>query len=102
MTTNNHPTVLEEAARITSVDRNETYGHPIDNHTDCAAMWSVYLRRALGVDVRLTPRHVCWMMTLMKACRDAHSEQRDNLVDGCGWLRNAEMSDDEAARRKEG
>ena len=101
MTTNNRPTILEEAADITSRDRNESYGEPLDNHTDCGAMWSVYLSRATGVKVTITPRMVCWMMVLLKSCRDAHMPHRDSLVDGCGWLRNAEMCERETARRED-
>lgn len=82
-------TVLEEAARITSKDRNETYDHPSRNHQQTADLWSAFLMRKLKEP--LTAREVCWMQTLLKASRDSFYPQRDNLVDGAGYLRNAEM-----------
>lgn len=86
-------TILAEADRITSTDRNVDYGHPLDNHTRTAALWSAYL------GVTITAREVCWMNVLQKGSRDRHLSKRDNLVDGAGFLRNAEMVDDERERR---
>lgn len=88
--------VLEEAARITSGDRNQAYGHPLDNHSRTAGLWSAYL----GVEI--TPRDVCWLNVLQKASRDVNKEGRDNLVDAAGYVRNAEMIDEEIARRQDG
>lgn len=85
-------TVLQEASRITSSDRNKTYGPPRDNHTRTAELWSAYL------GVPITYRQVCWMNVLQKASRDANAPGRDNLVDGCGFLRNIEMADNDEGR----
>jgi hypothetical protein len=86
-------TILDEAARITSTDRNQSYGHPLDNHSRTAALWSAYL------GISLTARDVCWLNVLQKGSRDRHRPGRDNIVDGCGFLRNAEMVEDEQERR---
>jgi hypothetical protein len=85
-------TILNEAARITSRDRNKSYGPPRDNHSRTAALWSAYL------GIPLTYRDVCWMNVLQKASRDRHCPHRDSLVDGCGFLRNIEMADNDEGR----
>lgn len=87
--------VLEEAARIVDGPRRERYGHPANNHGATAAFWTTYLRRRglLADGAELDGYDVCWLNTLQKASRDAHSRQRDNLVDGAGFLRNAEIVD---------
>jgi hypothetical protein len=77
-------TVLDEAARITSTDRQAIYGPPEENHKRTAELWSAYL------GATITARQVCWLNVLQKASRDVHSPHRDALVDSCGYLRNAE------------
>lgn len=86
-------TVLSEASGLVDGDRQEAYGHPSVNHQCTADMWNAYLRRR-GFDVTITARDVCWLNALQKASRDANSPQRDNLVDVCGFMRNAEMVDE--------
>ncbi len=78
-------TILEEAAELVDGDRQQDYGHPIDNHTRTAKMWSALL----GVEV--TAEQVCLCMVALKMSRQCHKPGRDNLVDGCGWLRNVEI-----------
>ena len=80
-------TVLDEAARLTSVDRQRVYGHPSVDLDRTAKLWTAYL------DGRheLTGRDVCWLMVLLKSSRDRNTPHRDALIDGCGYLRCAEM-----------
>jgi len=87
-------TVLEEAAGITTTDRHETYGHPLDNHDRTADFWSTYL------DMEITAEDVCWMMMLVKVSREMHAPSRDNIVDVCGYARNIEMIQDEREERR--
>lgn len=84
-------TILEEAARITSEDRNLSYGHPADNHEATALFWRVYLKRKYNVIIPLSPRDVCWMDILQKISRDANQPKRDNVVDTAGFARNIEQ-----------
>lgn len=81
--------VLQEAQRLITSDRNDSYDHPSRNHSQTAALWSAYLSRKLKAPIEA--RDVCWMMTLLKASRDSHKPGRDNLVDGAGYLGNAEQ-----------
>lgn len=91
-------TVLEEAARITSVDRQGAYGGPEDSFGLIANLWTDYL------DARgymLTPRDVAKMMVLLKIARDTTGKpKRDNLVDIAGYARCAEMVDHYESRRE--
>ena len=89
-------TVLDEAARITSSDRNQTYGPPRDNHSRTAAMVWAYIQGITGRDMDY--RDICWINVLQKASRDVFHRQRDNLTDGCGFLRNVEMADNDEGR----
>lgn len=83
--TNTKETVLEEAIRITSTDRNKHYGHPFDNFKVISEFWTTYL----GFEI--SKRDVSMMMVLLKVARDKNMPKRDNLVDGCGYFRTAEM-----------
>lgn len=89
--TSGEMTILEEAEHLVSGARGDAYDHPSRNHAQTAELWSAYLTRKLNAPI--TARDVCWMMTLLKASRDSFKPHRDSLVDGAGYLRNAEMLD---------
>lgn len=93
-------TILDEAARLTSSDRQRDYGHPYDNHTTTAMMWSAYMSRKLGIVMVFDATDVCVLNILQKLSRHANSPKRDNLVDVAGYARNAEMVE-EAKQEKE-
>lgn len=40
----NRVAALNEAARLTSGDRDQEYGHPYDNLSKCARLWTAYLQ----------------------------------------------------------
>jgi hypothetical protein len=86
-------TVLEEAQKIVDGERNHSYGHPKDNHGCTSVLWSAYINRKCGVAIQLDARDVCWLNILQKASRDANMPKRDNLLDTCGYARNAEMAE---------
>lgn len=87
------PSILDEAARIVNGDRQQSYGHPRDNHGCTAELWTAYFRRCglLRDDATITARQVCIANALQKCSRDANSQERDNLVDIAGFAANAEM-----------
>ena len=92
------PNILEEANNIVHGDRNEAYGHPEDNHTTTAILFSHFLKRKYGKGMGTTPlldaEDVCFFNILQKISRAAESYRRDNLVDIAGYAANIEMIKD--------
>ncbi len=85
-------TILEEAASVTSGDRQTSYGHPKHNLRNTALFWTAYLYRKYGEkSPSLSAEDVAMMMILLKVSRQANAPKRDNLVDIAGWARTVEM-----------
>lgn len=83
--------ILEEALSIVHGPRQHDYGHPLDNHSTTAEMWSAYLSRKLRTKIELTPEDVCFLNVLQKISRQANRPTRDNIVDVAGYAANVEM-----------
>ena len=78
----NTETILEEAARLTSGDRDGTYGHPYVDYTRTAQLWS----GILGAEVTAEQAILC--MIAVKLSRLCHSPgHRDSIVDIAGYAR---------------
>jgi hypothetical protein len=73
--------VLEEALRLTSGDRQASYGPPEQDFKKTAAMWSAIL----GADVKATDVALC--MIALKLSRATWAKKRDNWVDIAGYAR---------------
>lgn len=73
-------TVLEEAARLTSVDRQQDYGHPLDDFTRTADLWT-----ALGIAPPFTAEDVALAMMCVKMSRERNRPKRDNRTDIAGY-----------------
>jgi hypothetical protein len=67
--------ILQEAMRLTSVDRAAQYGDAKDNHERIAKIWSVLL----GVEVTAAAVALC--MAGLKLARLAHSYSDDSFID---------------------
>lgn len=87
--------ILQEADNLINGARQGSYGHPLDNFTDTAKMWSVIL----GADV--TAEQVGLCMIAVKLCRQIHQEKRDNLVDIAGYAGTLELVSEKRAETKE-
>lgn len=79
--------ILDEAKRITSGDRNASYGPPDQDFVRTAAMWSGYL------EAEVKPADVAWMMIMLKASRNKHQRKRDNWTDAAGYARCGAICD---------
>jgi hypothetical protein len=94
--------ILEEANGLIHGDRNEQYGHPLDNHSTTAAFWSIYLEaiRRRG-KMELDAEDVCFLNILQKISREATTGagKRDTVVDVAGYAGNVEMVRDEKMKR---
>lgn len=85
MATKDRVLLLEEAIKITSVDRNQAYGNPEDNFNNIANMWRAHLKARYGVEL-VDAADVAIMMILMKAARlSTNPTHRDSAVDVAGY-----------------
>jgi hypothetical protein len=82
-------TVLEEAEFLVAGTRRVEYGHPHESFGKIAQCWSAYL----GIPV--ARRDVANLMVLLKICRDSDVPKRDNHVDAAGYLRCAELAEED-------
>lgn len=73
--------VLHEAYRLTTGDRNNSYGPPTQDFSRTAAMWSVIL----GCEVKA--KHVALCMIALKLSRASWASKRDNWTDIAGYAR---------------
>jgi hypothetical protein len=89
-TTDKAADLLDEAKKIVTGARRQTYGAPEDNFRVIADLWATYLRRThaghiTGV-LRVEAKDVAQMMILMKVARLAESpDHHDSVVDIAGY-----------------
>jgi hypothetical protein len=83
--------VLDEAGRITATDRQASYGHPVEDFTKTAHMWTGIFAGRLREGATITPRDIPLCMIAVKLARQVHRHKRDNLVDIAGYARTASM-----------
>lgn len=79
-----------EANELTNGARQSQYGHPLDDFTATAQMWSAWLSRKYG-PITLEAEDVGWLMVLLKISREGHRTITDNLRDAYGYLNCVEM-----------
>lgn len=86
--------VFQEAERLVGGDRQEAYGHPFEDFSKTAGLWSVIL------DTEVTPEKVALCMVAVKISRELNRPKRDNRVDGIGYFGTLDMVVEERARRE--
>ena len=87
--------ICQEADRIVSGERNQDYGHPLDDMTRTGQMWGAIL----GVPV--TAEQVALCMIAVKMSRECNRKKRDNKVDIAGYAKCLDMIVEERKRREE-
>jgi hypothetical protein len=67
-------------ARATIQDRGMDYGHPTDNMSRTASLWSAYL------EVPVTDYQVAMCLALVKVARSMETSKVDNYIDGSAYF----------------
>jgi nucleoside 2-deoxyribosyltransferase len=75
-------TVLQEADRLVSGDRQSAYGHPFDDFTRTGKLWAAILDLP-----EVTPEQVALCMAALKISRLCHRYKRDSAVDLAGYAK---------------
>jgi len=85
--------VLLEAESLVHGRRNEDYGHPLDDFSCTAAIWTALLRHKgkLADGQQIDPEDVALCMVGVKLSRECNAPKRDNRVDGAGYFETLEM-----------
>lgn len=93
----NSQSVLMESEHIVHGDRHRDYGHPLDDFSKTAGMWSSIFAEKLNSP--FTAEDVALAMICVKLSREIHRHKRDNLVDIAGYSETANMCAEERSRR---
>jgi|11BtaG_2_1085332.scaffolds.fasta_scaffold18588_2 hypothetical protein len=85
------PDVIEEAGHLASVDRQSTYGHPIENWQRIVDSFAPMIQHKMK-DGESLDIHDYWrLMVITKVSRDVHKPKRDNKVDIVGYVQCAQQ-----------
>ena len=72
--------LVDEAIGLVYGERNKDYGHPYDDYTRTAALWSAL------IGYEITADQAALMMVLVKLSREINRPMDDNIVDAHGYL----------------
>ena len=81
-------TVIEEAARLTTQDRQDIYGHPADDFAKVAQM----TRPIMESDIHPVLQHSLYMVQVKIARLLNTPTHRDSIVDGIGYFNTYAMA----------
>ena len=91
--------ILLEAERLTSGDRNKAYGEPLDNFEHTAALINAQFANKLKTP--FTAEDFAILMILCKLSRlNTSPTHRDSIVDIAGYAKTLQRVIEERARRE--
>ena len=85
--------IASYAASLVTGDRQNYYGHPLDDFTRAGKIWEAII----GVPV--TAEQVALCMVGIKISRQTNTPKLDNVVDGIGYFLTLAMVQEERAER---
>lgn len=91
---------LDEARNLVHGDRGDAYGHPLDDFTKTARMWTSIFSNLLLPGTEIPPETVALAMVCVKLSRETNAKKRDNIVDAAGYLETYMMVLEERERRE--
>ena len=92
--------ILENANKLVNGDRQDSYGHPLDDFQCSADILRALTKRAYGIDVPFKPEFIGLFMACgIKGSREAGQHKRDTCTDGAGYYGTVDMVHEERARR---
>lgn len=77
--------ILDEAKRIITQDRQDSYGNPEDSFGVIADFWTTYLKGKGKLSAGIDRLDVSMMMELLKIARETTGHKMDNLIDMAGY-----------------
>ena len=86
--------IADYAVRLVSGDRQNDYGHPLDDFTRAGKIWEAIL----GVPVSAEQVALC--MVGVKIAREVNRQKIDNTIDGIGYFLTLSMVQQERAERE--
>jgi hypothetical protein len=81
----NRADILAEATRLTTGDRNASYGSPFTNLQHMADMATAFLCGKYGDVVALDAEDMAWIMVFAKASRTVATFKDDNYIDAAAY-----------------
>ena len=85
--------IADYAVKLVSGDRQNAYGHPLDDFTRAGKIWEAIL----GFPVSAEQVALC--MVGVKIAREVHGQKLDNAIDGIGYFLTLTMVQQERAER---
>lgn len=85
--------ICAEADRLVSVGRQSDYGHPLDDFSRSAALWTAILGHPVEAE------HIPLCMIAVKISRELNRPKRDNLTDIAGYAKTLALVHEERERR---
>jgi len=85
--------IADHAVKLVSGDRQNDYGHPLDDFTRAGKIWEAIL----GIPVSAEQVALC--MVGVKIAREVNRQKLDNTVDGIGYFLTLSMVQQERAER---